>query len=92
LENYVIFQNKREVAEANGRYLYELYKDGEILKDRKGRYNSKESVLLDVGEETEDGKFVCKIPKKHWDKFRKNKHKINKNNVKLKNNKGGGKK
>ena len=66
---YRVFDNKKEVAKANGRWLYELYKDGEILKDRHLRKNSKESVFFDIGEELEDGRFACKIPKKHKEKF-----------------------
>ena len=67
--NYVIFDDKYEVAKANGRLLYEAHKEGEILKDRKLRHNSKESVFFDLGEELEGGKFACKEPKKHKEKF-----------------------
>jgi hypothetical protein len=89
MEDYIIFDSRIEVAEANGRYLYELHKEGKILEGRKERYNSKESVFLDLGEETEDGKFVCKLPLKHQKKFRKGKSIIKRNKIKVKKNRGG---
>ena len=76
LEDYTVFESKQEVAKANGRWLYQLYKDGEILKDRHLRKNPKESVFFDVGEELEDGRFACKIPTKHSDKFGGKKEKL----------------
>jgi len=82
---YVEFKNKIEVAEANGRYLYELYKEGNILEDRENRHNSKESVFLDLGEETEEGTFVCKIPHKHKQKFIKLNKKVKLDKIKFKN-------
>ena len=89
MEDCIVFDNLIEVAEANGRYLYELYKEGKILEGRKERYNSKESVFLDLGEETEDGKFICKLPKKHKEKFRKGKKATKKDKIKFKKNRGG---
>jgi hypothetical protein len=89
MEDYIIFDSRIEVAEANGRYLYELYKEGKILEGRKERHNSKESVFLDLGEETKDGKFVCKLPLKHQEKFRKGKSIRKKDKIKVKKNRGG---
>ena len=57
------------MAKANGRYLYELYKERKILEDRHLRSNPSKCVFFDRGVDLIDGRVACKIPKKHIKKF-----------------------
>jgi len=75
MKEYITFTNLDEVAKANGRYLFELYKNGEIMEDRKSRKDSSKTTLLDWGEELKSGEYACIIPAKHELKFKGNKGK-----------------
>lgn len=75
--DYTIFNTKDDVAKANGRLLYNLQKEGKELKEKL-----KGSTLFDIGEELKDGRFACKIPEEHADKFGGKKEKLDKDKFK----------
>jgi len=64
-KKYIIFDTQQEVSEANGRWLYELYKNKELLKNRKERKNSKKYTAFDFGSKLKNGKYAIRIPKKY---------------------------
>ena len=83
LEDYTVFDNKKEMAKANGRYLFELYKEGNILEDRHLRSNPSECVFFDMGKELKDGRIACQVPTKHIEKVGGKKEKLDKDKFKV---------
>ena len=64
-----MFDTDVEMAEANGRWLYERYKESDFDKKKGEVVNPQLTIAWDYGEELKNGKFACKVPKKFINQF-----------------------
>jgi len=67
--NYIVFNTSREVAEANGRWIYARALAPEFDRKQGTPVNPQITSAWDMGKETLDGRIACQVPTMWKDDF-----------------------